>query len=80
VTKPSGKAVELAREHLRALRAGREDALAQIEASREMIEQSRALIVQIDEQNNRIERELVGDRPGSERAATAQGGAGVDHE
>jgi hypothetical protein len=80
VTKPSDKAVELLREHLRALRAGREDALAQIEASREMIEQSRALILQIDEQINRIERELVGDGPRSERAATAQGGTGEDHE
>jgi hypothetical protein len=45
VTKPSDKAVELFREHLRALRAGREEALAQIEASQKMIEQSRALIV-----------------------------------
>jgi hypothetical protein len=60
VTKLSDKVVEQFTEHLRALRAGREDALAQIAASQETIEQSRALIVQIDEHINRIERELVG--------------------
>jgi hypothetical protein len=51
--------VELFRQHLRGLKAGREDALAHIAASREMIERSRALIVQIDEQIEGIERELT---------------------
>jgi hypothetical protein len=50
--------IELFRQHLKFLRETREDTLAQIATSREMIEQSRALIVLIDEQINRIEREL----------------------
>jgi chromosome segregation ATPase len=58
VTKLSDKVVEQFTEHLRALRAGREDALAQIAASEELIERSRALIAQIDEQINQAEREL----------------------
>jgi chromosome segregation ATPase len=57
VTK-SDKVIEEFREHLRVLRAGREDALAQIEASRKTIEQSRALIAQLDEQIGQTEREL----------------------
>jgi hypothetical protein len=67
VTKPSDdKAIELFRQHLKFLRERREDAVAQIATSRELIEHSRALIVQIDEQINQIERELVGGRPRSE--------------
>jgi chromosome segregation ATPase len=58
--RPDDKEVELFKQHLTYLRERREDALAQIATSREMIEQSRALIVQIDEQINRIERELNG--------------------
>jgi hypothetical protein len=60
VTKRShdDEVVELFRQHLKFLREGHEDALAQIATSREMIEQSRAVIVQIDEQINQIEREL----------------------
>jgi hypothetical protein len=50
--------VELFRQHLKFLRERRDDALAQIATSREMIEQSRAVIVQIDEQIIQIEREL----------------------
>ncbi len=84
MTKPSGdEVIELSRQHLRFLRERREDAVVQIAASRELIEQSRALvlglIVQIDEQINQIEGELVGGRPRSERAATAQDTT-ADHE
>jgi N-methylhydantoinase B/oxoprolinase/acetone carboxylase alpha subunit len=51
VTKqPREEVVELFRRHLRFLRESREDALARIAASRETIERSRELIVQIDEQ------------------------------
>ena len=50
--------VELFRQHLRVLRERHEGALAHIAASQEMIERSRALIVQIDEQINWMEREL----------------------
>jgi hypothetical protein len=59
VTKRSDdEVVELFRQHLKFLRERRDDALAQIATSREMIEQSRAVIVQIDEQINQMEREL----------------------
>jgi hypothetical protein len=50
--------VSLFRQHLKLLRDGREAVLAHITASRETIERSRALIEQIDEQINRMEREL----------------------
>jgi hypothetical protein len=50
--------VALCKEHLKFLRDGRDAASAHIATSQEMIEQSRALIVQIDEQINRMEREL----------------------
>jgi hypothetical protein len=83
VTKPwNNEVLELFRQHLRFLRAGREDTLAQIATSQETIERSRAPIVQIDEQIGRIERELRlvgGEEPRSEHAATAQGISG-DHE
>jgi hypothetical protein len=59
VTKPLDE-IELFRRHLKFLRERREDAVAQIAASRELIEQSRALIVQIDEQINQIGGELGG--------------------
>jgi hypothetical protein len=59
VTKwPGDEVVELFKQHLRFLRATREGTLVQIATSREMIEESRALIVQIDGQINQIEREL----------------------
>jgi hypothetical protein len=59
VTKPwDNEVMDLFRQHLRFLRAGREDTLAQIAASQEMIERSRALILQIDEHIDRVEREL----------------------
>jgi hypothetical protein len=86
VTKPSDdEMMELFSQHLRFLRERREDAVAQIAASRELIEHSRALIVQIDEQINQIERELVGGRPRSEPSPASQGaataeGTGADHE
>jgi hypothetical protein len=50
--------VALFKQHLKVLSEGRNAIWAHIRASREMIEQSRALIVQIDEQIKRIEREL----------------------
>jgi hypothetical protein len=57
--------VVLFRRHLQVLREERDAILAQITASRGMIAQSRAVIVQIDEQIKRIERELrwFGSRP-----------------
>jgi hypothetical protein len=50
--------VPLFKQHLKVLRQGRNAIWAQVTASRKTIEQSRALLVQIDEQINRIEREL----------------------
>jgi hypothetical protein len=59
VTEVSGdEMVVLFKEHLTFLRKGREAVLAHITASREMIERSSALIVQIDEQINRMEGEI----------------------
>jgi hypothetical protein len=50
--------IDLCRQQLRALRDWRGAISAHITTSREMIEQSRALIAQIDEQINQMEREL----------------------
>ena len=50
--------VTLFKQNLKFLREGRDAVSALIAASQETIEQSRALIVQIDEQINRMEREL----------------------
>jgi hypothetical protein len=70
-----GEIIGLFKQHLKVLREGRDSLTAHITASREMITRSRSLVVQIDEQINRIERELgwLGSPPRSERAATAQG-------
>jgi hypothetical protein len=59
VTDASGdEMVVLFKQRLTFLREGREAVLAHITASREMIERSSALIVQIDEQINWMEREI----------------------
>jgi hypothetical protein len=59
VTDLSGdEMVSLFKQHLKVLREGRDAVSAHIAASREMIERSRVLMVQIDEQITRIEREL----------------------
>jgi hypothetical protein len=50
--------IVLFKQHLKVLREGRDAIWEHITASRNTIEQSRALIVQIDEQINQIEREL----------------------
>ncbi len=50
--------ITLFKQHLKALREGRDAVSAHIAASQTTIEQSRVLIVQIDEQINRMEREL----------------------
>jgi hypothetical protein len=50
--------VALFKQHLKLLREGRDGVRAHIATSLEMIERSCALIVQIDEQINRMEREL----------------------
>jgi hypothetical protein len=54
--------VALFKQHLMLLRERREMVLAQLIASREMVERSKALIAQIDEQINRMEHE-IGLRP-----------------
>jgi hypothetical protein len=76
-----GEITGLFKQHLKVLREGRDRLAAHITASREMITRSRALVVQIDEQISRIERELswLGSPPRSERVATAQG-TGADYE
>jgi hypothetical protein len=59
VTELSGdEMVVLFKQHLKALREGRDAVSAHITASHEMIKQSRALIVQLDEQIKRMECEL----------------------
>jgi septal ring factor EnvC (AmiA/AmiB activator) len=59
VTDLSGdEMVSLFKQHLKVLREGRDAISAHIAASQETIKQSQALIVQIDEQINRMEREL----------------------
>jgi hypothetical protein len=59
VTELSGdEMVVLFKQHLKVLREGRNAIWTHITASREMIARSRALILQIDEQINQIEREL----------------------
>jgi hypothetical protein len=60
--------IDLFRQQLKVLREWRNNISAHITASQEMIKQSRALIVQLDEQINQMERELrwLGGR--SERA------------
>jgi hypothetical protein len=50
--------VTLFKQHLKLLREGRDGVRAHIAASLEMIERSCALIVQVNEQINRMEREL----------------------
>jgi hypothetical protein len=50
--------VTLFKQHLKLLREGRDGVRAHIAISLEMIERSCALIVQIDEQINRMESEL----------------------
>lgn len=54
----NGEVIGLFKQHLKVLRERREAALAHIAASQEMIERSRALIAQTDEQINWMEREL----------------------
>jgi hypothetical protein len=59
VTDLSGdEMVALLKQHLKVLREGRDAVSAHIAASQETIKQSRVLIVQIDEQISRMEREL----------------------
>ena len=59
VTELSGdEMVLLFKQHLKFLREGRDDVRARITASLEMIERSCALIVQVNEQINWMEREL----------------------
>jgi uncharacterized coiled-coil DUF342 family protein len=59
MTKQSdAKMIELFRRQLRVLRERRDSISAGITSSREMIKQSRAMIVEIDEQINQMEREL----------------------
>jgi hypothetical protein len=59
VTDLSGdEVITLFKQHLKVLREGRQAVSAHIAASQETIEQSRALIVQLDEQIGRMEREL----------------------
>jgi hypothetical protein len=59
VTDLSGdEMVALFRRQLKVLREGRDAVSAHITASQETIKQSRALLVQLDEQINRMEREL----------------------
>jgi hypothetical protein len=50
--------LSLFKQHLKVLREGRDTVLAHITASQETIKRSRVLIEQIDEQINRMEREL----------------------
>jgi hypothetical protein len=50
--------VTLFKQDLKLLKEGCDGVWAHIAASQEMIDRSRALIVQIDEQINRMEREL----------------------
>jgi hypothetical protein len=59
--------IDLFRQQLRVLREWRGSISADITASKEMIKQSRALLVQVDEQINQMERELgwFGGRPQS---------------
>jgi hypothetical protein len=59
VTELSGdEMTALFKQHLQFLREGRDAVSAHITASQETIKQSRVLIVQIDEQISRMEREL----------------------
>ena len=57
------EAVALFKQHLNLLRERREIILAQLTTSREMVDQSQRLIAQIDEQIDRMEREIGWLRP-----------------